>query len=328
MRQRNSSIDILKCLAALMITNSHMELLYGDYSMLATGGAIGDVLFFFCSGYTLFLGRNARFDNWYKRRINRIYPTVFAWALVAAVVFGRDMNMYEIITIGGGWFISCIMIYYVVLWFVKQYWMERLKWVFVAACAIVLVWYVFEDSSVRFMYGNTYFKWCHYFLFMLLGAMCGLRFARGEEAKEGSVPLVGCLMRLVVGVTLFYGIQIIGDKWGGIWNHLQIVSLIPLLDICYSLYKLCNTGLVLQLYNKSWLHGVVFFIGGLCLEIYLCQYLLFRYIADWFNFLFPLNILIGFVVIISFAYGLHIVSKFWSQTFSDKNYDWKAMLRV
>lgn len=101
MRQRNSSIDILKCLAALMITNSHMELLYGDYSMLATGGAIGDVLFFFCSGYTLFLGRNARFDNWYKRRINRIYPTVFAWALVAAVVFGRDMNMYEIITIGG-----------------------------------------------------------------------------------------------------------------------------------------------------------------------------------------------------------------------------------
>lgn len=47
MKQRNPSIDILKCIAALLITNSHMELLYGQYSVMATGGAIGDVLFFF-----------------------------------------------------------------------------------------------------------------------------------------------------------------------------------------------------------------------------------------------------------------------------------------
>lgn len=56
MKQRDISIDILKFLAVLAITNSHMELLYGDYNFLATGGAIGDVLFFFASGYTLFLG--------------------------------------------------------------------------------------------------------------------------------------------------------------------------------------------------------------------------------------------------------------------------------
>lgn len=65
MKERNIGIDILKFFAALLITNSHMELLYGKYSILATGGAIGDVLFFFCSGFTLFLGRMGRFDNWY-----------------------------------------------------------------------------------------------------------------------------------------------------------------------------------------------------------------------------------------------------------------------
>lgn len=55
---RDISIDILKCIAAIMITNSHMDILYGDYSYLATGGAIGDALFFllwlhliFRSGY-------------------------------------------------------------------------------------------------------------------------------------------------------------------------------------------------------------------------------------------------------------------------------------
>lgn len=54
MKERNISIDILKCIAAILITNSHMDSLYGQYSILATGGAIGDVLFFFCSGFTLF----------------------------------------------------------------------------------------------------------------------------------------------------------------------------------------------------------------------------------------------------------------------------------
>lgn len=51
MKERNIGIDILKFFAALLITNSHMGMLYGKYDILATGGAIGDVLFFFCSGF-------------------------------------------------------------------------------------------------------------------------------------------------------------------------------------------------------------------------------------------------------------------------------------
>lgn len=102
MKERNIGIDILKFFAALLITNSHMELLYGKYSMLATGEAIGDVLFFFCSGFTLFLGRMGRFDNWYKRRINRIYPTVFAWAILGAFIFNKHYGMDYTIIHGGG----------------------------------------------------------------------------------------------------------------------------------------------------------------------------------------------------------------------------------
>lgn len=47
MKQRNISIDILKCFAALIITNSHMDILYPKFGALATGGAIGDALFSF-----------------------------------------------------------------------------------------------------------------------------------------------------------------------------------------------------------------------------------------------------------------------------------------
>lgn len=38
MKERNIGIDILKCLAAILITNSHMDALYGSLSILSTGG--------------------------------------------------------------------------------------------------------------------------------------------------------------------------------------------------------------------------------------------------------------------------------------------------
>ena len=39
-KQRDISIDILKFFAVLLITNSHMGLLYGKYSILSSGQAV------------------------------------------------------------------------------------------------------------------------------------------------------------------------------------------------------------------------------------------------------------------------------------------------
>lgn len=98
--KRDVSIDIIKCMAAMLITYSHMGMLFPpQYAALSTGGAMGDVLFFFCSGYTLLLGRDDNgFFNWYKRRINRIYPTVFAWALMACVCFDLHVDFVSLLS--------------------------------------------------------------------------------------------------------------------------------------------------------------------------------------------------------------------------------------
>ncbi len=95
MKDRDYSIDILKFLAVFLIINSHMDALYVKYDMLATGGVIGDVLFLFASGYTLLLSKcNLSFDNWYKRRINRIYPSVFVCVALGAMFVGKfSMNL-------------------------------------------------------------------------------------------------------------------------------------------------------------------------------------------------------------------------------------------
>lgn len=54
-------IDILKFFAIVLIINSHMEPAYGNYAYLASGGAIGLALFFFCSGFTLSIIRGGDF---------------------------------------------------------------------------------------------------------------------------------------------------------------------------------------------------------------------------------------------------------------------------
>lgn len=50
------SLDFLKFVAALMITNSHFQPLYEDVSpSLATFGVPGNALFFFVSGFNVLL---------------------------------------------------------------------------------------------------------------------------------------------------------------------------------------------------------------------------------------------------------------------------------
>lgn len=120
--QRDYSIDILKFLAAIIITWSHFEKPLGEFEMLATGGAFGDTLFFFASGYTLLISKKGgNFANWYKRRINRIYPTVFAWALLTSIIFGLTWNMPYILLYGGGFFVTCIMVFYLFFYPIKKY---------------------------------------------------------------------------------------------------------------------------------------------------------------------------------------------------------------
>lgn len=99
--KKNLSLELLKFLAVLLVFNSHCDPLYGRYAALATGGAIGDALFFFASGFTLFLGRFARFDNWYKRRIKRIYPSLIAWAFILSVAGVFQMTVCQLVTGGG-----------------------------------------------------------------------------------------------------------------------------------------------------------------------------------------------------------------------------------
>lgn len=296
-----------------------MGMLYGKYDILATGGAIGDVLFFFCSGFTLFLGRMGRFDNWYKRRINRIYPTVFAWAILSAFFFNQHHSMDYTIIHGGGWFVTCIMLYYVVLYFIQRFLLHHLKWVFGIVALICIAWYFIMDRPDDYnMYGATYFKWGHYFLFMLLGAMMGI------SQKQWSFNFKTDFIKLISSIFVYYAILFAGRIYT-LFSELQIISLIPLLFIVYYFYKVCSSDTLKKWYTNRYIGWSIKFIGGLCLEIYLVQGVLF---TENMNHIFPINILIMFIIIFAVAYLLRCGSRIFSQTFKDGEYDWKAVFKL
>lgn len=102
-KTRDISIDWIKFFSVFLIINSHSDIMYPKFSILATGGAIGDCLFLFISGYTLWLNRTVfpSFANWYKRRINRIYPTVIVWLMIACWIGYKSVTCEQMLIRGG-----------------------------------------------------------------------------------------------------------------------------------------------------------------------------------------------------------------------------------
>ena len=192
---RNKAIVLFKFFAALLITYSHMGLMFPKFGGLVTGGAIGDGLFFFCSGFTLFLGRDGGFLNWYKRRVSRIYPSIIMWALLSAVAFGWTWYVTDLITTPRYWFIPCIMVYYAIFYVIRRYLMKYMKAVFVGSLLIITALSFFVlDMERSVMYAQVSFMRIYYFMFMLLGAITAL-----DLRKPDNEMIFGGLRRMCIG---------------------------------------------------------------------------------------------------------------------------------
>ena len=310
-KPRNDSIDFVKFVAVFLVLNSHMGICYGSHSFLATGGAIGDALFFFISGFTLFLGGKYRFDNWYKRRLSRIYPSVLATGIIACVLFNSEDSFFDVITAKRYWFVQCIFIYYILLYPIKTY-VSKVWIVFAILFAFVVASYFlfFDFSGKGLFWGNDgYFRWMFFFLIVLQGAMLG---------KQGQITFrVWHLPALLVSIAAWYGTCYLfnGVNW-------QIFSIVPMFGITYFLYSVSNNCFVKKMLQTRTFKKPVLLVGSLCLESYLIQKFL---ITDALNNLFPFNIPIVMFVVLLLAFLTRIVSEFIRQVFSTEAFDYKKM---
>ena len=193
LEEKNKAVVVLKFFAALLITYSHMKVLFPKYEGLVTGGAIGDALFFFCSGFTLFLGRKTRFANWYGRRVNRVYPSIIMWALLSALCFDWVWNITDLLTTPKYWFIPCIMVYYAIFYLIREFLAQHLKAVFYVSLALVtMASFFILDMSSSVMYAQVSFMRIYYFLFMLIGAITAVDLKKHPEKQVFGFLYKGC----------------------------------------------------------------------------------------------------------------------------------------
>lgn len=320
--KRDPSIYILKCMAVLLVVWSHCDNVM-PLPAMATGGAFGDGLFLFCSGFTLFLGNGGgNFANWYKRRINRIYPSIFAWAVIACLFFGSERDFIDILLYGGGWFVTAIMVYYAILYFFRRYLREHIAWGFAGSLLVVMAvyWQAFDSSEVMMYKSVELFCKCHYFLCMLIGAMCGLHY-KSRPTTTRFLPSVALAAGFAIA---YYGWLWLCDRRAGMapW---QVVSLLPYWGFLIAVWRISRSRGMLALYGKAAIGRPVYWVSALCLDTYLCMDCV---IHLWWKGLFPLNLILLYLCIFSIAYCIEVIGKLFAQTFRTESYDWRSIVKL
>ena len=298
-----------------------MGALYGKYGFLATGGCIGDVLFFFCSGFTLFLKPMEgvkQFPDWYKKRINRIYPSVFAVAILISIFFNIRWDMLDLVLARRYWFVPCIMIYYAVIYFVGSYMKSKINLIAVFVAIGTAIWFyrIYQTPGFSIYSPDYTIRWLLFFVFMLFGAKIG---ANAQNIVSKPIADV-CL--LLLSVACFYAMFIAGVRVKSM-IVLKYFSFIPLLISVFYFYKVGASQWMEKIYRSKVGNFLIRFVGGLCLEIYMVQFYLF---TDKLNKIFPLNIIIVFIIIVIAAYITRCFARFISQTFKDSPYEWKKIV--
>ena len=196
--------------AALLITNSHLEKLYPK-SFLAADGLLGNLIFFLLAGYGVAISQSQRPDDlgpFYLRRLRRIYPSL--WPAVAlAVVCGLPGLKWGGV---GDWiwnlvwptdyrFIAQILILYPLVW-----WMARLSartnWLLAAGVGVLWlgIWLcnLAHPGVADLPLGKlpNYFWWVYFTWGTFLGAALG-------RSGKGNLPTAAWGVLLTVMVLYF-----------------------------------------------------------------------------------------------------------------------------
>lgn len=281
MTHRDTDTTLMLCLATVLITLSHLDAFVPD-PRIATGGAIGNSLFFFLSGFGLAKSLNAEaaggvppsLSTYLRKRVVRLYPAVVivACAMLAA-------GMVRVDGIAGlaavfvwptpFWFISAVMVFYV-----PVFYLARLRPAGIAtALALLLVPYAFfygqldlstfvvEGRGNDFTWAN-HFKWINYFGLTLMGCLV---------ARLGLTPRLGpaAITWLLGGLLLFLVAKLTLFRFG--LGPLQFVFQALLYPIVYGCFHVFASEALLKPLRSTPLFPVVALLGGLTLEIYLTQ---------------------------------------------------------
>ena len=273
--QRNRT-NFLRVLAIALVVNSHMDSLYPrQLAPLATGGMIGNSLFFLLSAWGLLLSireRPREFREWYSRRIGRIYPSV--WVTVILLTFplglhngsirlGNILDEMSRFFFPPFWFLQALMIYYVGIFFIiRNFCLRRLALVTGPVVIVYVIYYLFLLDLTKFSIEGTPFRLIFYFLVMLSGLWLG---SQHDTIKfRGLVDLVG----LFLSIACIYGHKYLMQRGMLLsWQFVQHLAVFPML---YFFARVASSDLITRtIMDSRYLGRFLTFLSTMTLEIFM-----------------------------------------------------------
>ncbi|HSZ01599.1 MAG TPA: acyltransferase [Terriglobales bacterium] len=273
--QRNST-NFLRVLAIALVVNSHMDNLYPvKVAFLATGGSMGNALFFMLSSWGLMLSMRARpkaFGEWYGRRIVRIYPAV--WVTVILLTFpmgilngriGAENFLDELgkFFYPPFWFLEALLIYYAIVFFViRKYSVKRLVLVSAPVVAAYAVYYVFFLDITKFSIEGTPFRLLFYLLVVLWGVYLG---SRSDKIQFSGIQDV---FFLFLSIACIYGHKYLMQR--GSLAEFQFVQQLASFPMLYFWAKVANSSFIRDtIMGGRYLGRALTFVSGMTLEIFM-----------------------------------------------------------
>lgn len=294
--KKMQSIFLLKCLAVLLVLNSHLDAIY-PVPALATGGALGNTLFFFVSGYTWASGVNKKpFTEWYKGKLSRIYIPTIITNVVYIILFGIDnakpiADLFRIFVFPNkSWFCGVLLLFSVFYYYIARGNKKAIIGSMITCAIVYFVWYVavldYSVYSVESLTRGGLCRYTYYAICMLFG-LYFRRFIKVTENRCGVYAVFSFLF-----VIAFYF-----DKYLMTKNNLsmKLQFLNQLLTLAAVVAVVC---LILGSEQKLSSHSAVIkpisIIADYSWEIYLTQTIIIPKIQ---GIPFPVNFLIILVLI-------------------------------
>lgn len=301
---RKRYINIMKFIAVLLVLNSHMDAIY-PIASLATGGSIGNALFFFVSGYTWYNAKKEPFCKWYLRKVKLIWCPTLITNLIYIIIFKIKFDLKQLFLIfifpNKSWFCGAILAYAIVYYFVVK--SDNYKKIYYSILCLIIVYFIyylfFLDKSVFSIESfriNNFCRSSFYLICMFMGLLY-------RKKSNSTMTRKNLLLKSVTYFLLIYLFKYFMTKFTFLLLFQFLSQLFTILFVISLFLLLSSLEIRLQKIRKF---ELIELVSNFSWEVYLVQTLI---IPLCINILFPFSFFVSIVLIVICSFVLKKISK-------------------
>lgn len=291
-----SFIELLRALAALLITNSHFD---GVYPWdISWGGCPGVSLFFAISGFLLVKSvQRENFLPWWVKKVIRLYIPLTVVNIITVLVGFRKVSISLLlfpITINL-WYVPAIILLYIPYFFILREYgglKEFKEKIVIIVVVIYIIVYVLRFRNAFFVEKEIGFRLLYGFAAMMLGSIIY------DKKDNDKLKIMRCLW-LLLGIASCGGFLIMKLFMNRIMLFMKLQFMTQVFSVAFACFMiLAGLGYEpkIQGFMKTWIGRILAMISRCSLEIYLVQ---FAIIGFFKSMVFPLNfvLIVGMIII-------------------------------